>query len=212
MTNKKLLVITLTAALSNNAFAVGAVSRACSFDKIPSSLQVTAAAFFMAIGGNRNVIQNLPYASQYEKERHFILESLTTDYVNTRYYLYAQADIYFIGTSANYYPEYRNTYGLYKTYASPGWDAETVSQLVLQDSRFKIYFENRGPLYSARAGNTDIVERLDWSPVVFKNFKVVGHHKYWDPVSKKPFDLPQTVAYDCNLTDFGVMHSGIFDR
>lgn len=199
---------------TTNALATGAVSRACAFGEIPSYLQYVASTFFIVVGGDFaviNAVRNMPNVDQYN---YYIFESLTTDYVETRYYLFAQADVYQRVYDWVYDP-LTSTYGHFKPYkrfTSPGWEASAVSLALKRDERFAVYYENRGPLYSARAGNPAIVEYAPPATSISGPYKVVGHHKYFDIAAKRSVDQGITVAYDCNLNNFGVTHSGIFDR
>lgn len=195
----------LGALFSSKALALGAVSRACRFSDIPSSLKPVAGAFFTAIGGS-SYSAVLPFTSIAEQGRYWIMESLTTDYLRTRYYLYAQNTTYernpFVD-SANY-----NKWQIIGGYSSPVWTAETVSDALKAAPRFSPYFANRGLLFSARAGDPKIITTDDWPST---QRATLGHHWYYDPVSKVAARMSDTTAYDCNLGDYGFGH-GIFDR
>lgn len=94
------------------------------------------------------------------------------------------------------------------------WTSEQISDAMIADPNFSVYFYNRDKLFSARAGDPQIVtehpETLT-DPTQRTYFKVVGKHYYFDPVSKATTQLPNTEATDCNLKNFG-LGTGLFDR
>jgi hypothetical protein len=197
---KFFIVIFLSFITVGNAFAIGAVSRACQFNKIPTPFRAPAVLFFYALGAPSSVLR-LPDADDTTKAKSWILESITTDYVETRYYLYAQADIYFYNNND------RNEWSKLNTYVSPGWGASRISRAMMQDDRFKIYYSNRGQLYSVRAGHPEIVSTMS----LYTAYGVVGGHWYYDPSSKRTYSMQDTFAFDCNLTDWGFEKNGMFD-
>lgn len=206
MKYKSLLLLLTAASFSTEAFALGAVSRACKFSDIPSALKSVAGQFFVAIGG-APIAKDLPNRSLSEQATYWIMESLTTDYVRQRYYLYAETTSY----TKNPYPESAN----YNKWQISGgdvstiWTAETVSDALKADPRFSPYWANRGPLFSARAGDARIV--VYYASVAGVQRATIGHHWYYDPVSKVTSRMSDTVAFDCNLGDWGY-GKGIFDR
>lgn len=210
MKTKYKIMLTFIAAFEcSNAHALGAVSRACQFSTIPTiALKSLAVSFFTAVGAPMSTL-NLVGASDAEQRTWWTNESLTTDYVEARYYLYAHADVYRL---------YRVSQGsvpagnwAYMTgYSSPGWGASRISRAMQSDSRFSKYYQNRGPLYSARAGNPNIVEKLDVTQYA-SAYAVVGSHTYYDPVTKYTWAMQDTRAIDCNLPDFGQENKGLFD-
>ena len=182
----------------NDVFALGAVSRACQFRSIPTALKAPAVLFFRAVGAPASVL-SLPDADARTQSESWILESITTDYVETRYYLYAQTDIY-------YSPTDENPWTKLITLVSPGWGASRISRAMQEDDRLKKFYANRGPLYSARAGYPEIVTRM---PHI--GYGVVGAHWAYDPSSKRTYAMQDTYAFDCNLGKFGLEGGGIFD-
>lgn len=188
---------------ASNAYALGAVSRACQFSTIPFAIQGVASAFFIALGAEPAVgdLSHNGLASRY-----WINEALTTDYFSARYYLYAAATVYSLrGSASTYY----NKWQWYSEHVSPNWRADTISPTVANDSRFSIYFANRGVLYSARAGMAKVGEFID--PTLHQRFVVKGKHWYYDPVSKVSSEMRETRAQDCNLQNWG-RDTGLWDR
>lgn len=201
----KLALFSLIYLVATEALALGAVSRACQFTKIPSPLRYTAGQFFASIGGDPYVAE-LSNKSEFEQANYWIMESLTVDWLRARYYLYAQSAHYY----RNPHPD-ANTYQmwmLYTSFYSKVWTAETVSDALIADPRFSPWYANRGKLFSGRAGNDKIIENLGTYHTQRASY---GTHYYYDPVSKVTARLPDTTAYDCNLGEWG-FGKGIFDR
>lgn len=197
-------VLLLTA---GNVLALGMVSRACPVADIPSSMKLAALTLFEVIGdapiGSLTRIRGY---NQNEQYNWWVLESITTDYGSVRYYLFAENKAY-------RYDDFKNAYFLEVGYKSPGWVAMAVSEETYKDSRFEIFFANRGFLYSARAGHKDIVQRWSrkspapGSTPLYKDFWwVLGQHYYYDPVAKTVGYLGNTFATDCNLGQWGFGH------
>ena len=124
-----------------------------------------------------------------------MLESITTDYLSSRFYLGARHTIY---------QWHQGNYSgwLQKVKRDSGLARDLLDRSVLTDDKFQIFTKNRGVLFSARAGSPDIVERTDqiaganpWS----NRWRVVGQHYYYNPDRKMEVLLGQTVAEDCNL-------------
>lgn len=194
----------LTLAIAGDASALGAVSRACKFSTIPAALQSDAAATFFWLGAPSNVLY-LPYDS-YSANRYWVNESLTTDWLSVRYYLYAYSEVTaFQGQYGSYPYQYRK----FATYTSNGWRADTINPAIKNDPKLGIFFANRGLLYSARAGYQYIGHDTD--PLVYQSFTVVGFHYYYDPVSKVQGAMKATYASNCNLQNWG-QDTGLWDR
>lgn len=199
----------LVAGMANlgSASALGAVSRACQFSQIPISAQSVASKFFVALGADADTTLALPFQSETTKQNYFVNESLTTDYFQLRYYLYAYATVYSLrGISSTYY----NQWQYYASYMSDGWRADRLSDEVRQNDNFKIFFANRGILYSARAGLPKIIEYVGY-PNLNQKFAVEGSHYYYDPVTKVPAQMRYSRAIDCNLQNWG-QGTGLWDR
>lgn len=181
-------------AFSSDASALAAFSRACRFDQIPKAVQPIAAGFFAVLGAPSWVL-GLPTHS--EKEKYWILESITTDYTSTKYYL---------GAKHTVYQWHQGNYSgwLKKLNRDSGLARDQLDSSVLADDKWKIFTNNRMLLFSARAGSADIVERTDkirGANPAFNRWRVVGEHYYYDPKLKVQFPLPGTVAEDCNLKE-----------
>jgi hypothetical protein len=86
-----------------------------------------------------------------------------------------------------------------ESYESPGWTAKTVSDEIRLDSKLAIFYHNRATLYSARAGNPNIVEYRD--PSV--QWYVMGKHLYYNPTTSRTESLQDTGAADCNENNLG---------
>lgn len=203
---KKILQTTALYLFVNYAFAVGGVSRACRFDTIPEGLKNISAAFFVALGAPNSVL-DIPSLPLEQQSNYYILESITTDYGHVRYWLFATSGQYLTvyhdwDPNQPYRPE------LFRTFQTE-WTAEQVSAVTTLNPKFASFFTNRGFLYSARAGSSEIVENMGG----FNNrpypdrFHVVGRHYYFDPASKAMYEVARSKASDCNLKDWG-----FFDR
>ncbi|WP_440549623.1 hypothetical protein [Trinickia sp.] len=126
-----------------------------------------------------------------------MLESITTDYLSSRFYLGARHSVY---------QWHQGNYSgwLQKTKRDSGLARDLLDRSVLTDDKFKIFTKNRGVLFSARAGSPNIVERTDQiagaNPWI-NRWRVVGQHYYYDPDRKVEVVAGQTVAEDCNLTE-----------
>ncbi|CAJ0704172.1 hypothetical protein R11007_04260 [Ralstonia holmesii] len=172
---------------SSQANALSQFSRACRFGDIPRALQEPAAVFFVLLGAPANTV-NLPW--RIEKESHWILESITTDYGAVRYYLFASSTLY----------RYRPGEGKYVVGETrySRWAAQRPSDAVLKDSRLQIFLHNRGTLYSARAGHPAIYDVIE-GPTA----RVGGTHWLYDPFIQETRPLAKTKATDCNLAEWG---------
>lgn len=178
----------------SEAQALGAFSRACRFDQIPSGLQAIAATFFTLLGAP-SWVRDLPNHNQ--KDRYWILESITTDYTNVQYYLGARHTVYqwHQGNYAGWLSKLTRDSGLVR---------DEFDASVLTDDKFKIFTKNRGLLFSARAGSKEIVERTDdiaGANPSFNRWRVVGQHYYYDPRARRNIVLSNSVAEDCNLSE-----------
>jgi hypothetical protein len=178
----------------SEAQALGTFSRACRFDQIPNGLQTIAATFFTLLGAP-SWVRDLPNHQQ--KDRYWILESITTDYTSTQYYLGARHTVYqwHQGNYAGWLSKLTRDSGLARDQLDPS---------VLTDDKFRIFTKNRGLLFSARAGSAEIVERTDniaGANPLFNRWRVVGHHYYYDPRTRRNFVLTGSVAEDCNLSE-----------
>ena len=191
-----------------NAF-VGKFSRACRFDTLPGPLKPTFAAFFVEAGAPAH-LANLASRPGVEQAEYWINESLTTDYFQVRYYLFAKSNIY-QRTAAN-----PSKYILKQTFRS-NWSFDQVMTQIRTNPKFSPHYTNRGPvpLYNARAGDPRIL--IQWqnsvSPVTAYNIipgdiLVVGRHLYYDPTNGVQVDLGESRATRCNETNFGL---GLFD-
>lgn len=188
----KIILLCACVLFFSEAKALGTFSRACRFDQIPNGLQTIAATFFTLLGAP-SWVRDLPNHAQ--KDRYWILESITTDYTSTQYYLGARHTVYqwHQGNYAGW---------LQKLTRDSGLARDQLDSSVLTDDKFKIFTKNRGLLFSARAGSAEIVERTDniaGANPLFNRWRVAGHHYYYDPKTRRNFVLNGSVAEDCNL-------------
>lgn len=193
----------------SDAAAVDKFSRACRFSYIPYLLRPKAAEFFVEMGADRSVL-NLPNQPLTEQEMWWIMESLTTDYFSARYYLFATARLYWGDV---YYADAggaRWVYNFSRRYDSQ-WTAEEVLARIRSDPKFSPYYANRGPapFYNARAGDPKIVTR-HFDSNSYDGVMVIGKHSYYDAVAKSMVNYGESVAYDCNGSEWG--QYGIFNR
>lgn len=194
------LLAYLLLSFSVPAFALNGVSRACRFDLIPSVAKGPAVLFFEMLGSKFPSLSLLPFQSLAEQSNHWILESITTDYGSVRYYLFAENRIYERRYQSNGTP----IFPLVSWGTSPGWTAMTVRKEMYEDSRLAIFFANRGFLYSARAGDPDIVQKFPRVvPSLPRYFGVKGRHYYYDAVNKVVGAIWDSQATDCNLGQWG---------
>jgi hypothetical protein len=192
----------LTLLPSTPVFALGKFSRACRWSDIPAVLRAPALDLFHIIGaapaGKFNYLMTAPAIKQ---QSAFVLESLTVDWVSVRYNLYAENKVFEGWWSAE------NTYLGYvymTSYQSDGWKAETIPTSVYNEPRLDIFFNNRGFLYSARAGHPEILQQFpDPYPGRAWKFMVVGQHAYYDFASGRTVSLGSSKASDCNLLEWG---------
>jgi len=187
---------------ATNALALGAVSRACPFSSIPTAIQPDALLFFHAVGAARwEQLRFIALKAESEKRKYWMLESISTDYGNVRYYLFAESRVY----RGHQFSDGRAPLRLEATYKSY-WTSMRADPKVYTDSKLKMFFSNRGPLFSARAGHPDIIQY--WHKVAvepFDMFLVRGYHYYYDPGAREEVEYAKTiVANDCNLDDWGV--------
>jgi hypothetical protein len=186
----KILSVAMLVLTCSNASALGQVSRACRYDTIPEGLQNISARFFYAIGAP-SFVKSIPQYDVTEKSHYWILESLTTDYLRARYYLFAMN----WALDQPFPPAYR----LIQQVASP-WDAKEIAARMKTDPYFAPYYANRGDLFSARAGDPNIVVRVE---LPYAQILSLGAHYFYDPNSKTTTRLPDSSARDCNLSNWG---------
>lgn len=207
MQRKKLIILSislLTASIfSNNALALGTFSRACQFAKIPVGMQTVAAAFFYALGAPSYVL-DLPNKLH---TANFILESITADYGRTRYFLFASRLVY-TQYDSKFMGDHWIAYYKFRDRVDSQWTAESISQAMQNNPEFSPYYHNRGLLYSARAGASEIIEELG---SVDGHYLVIGRHWYYDPLSKSVVTLPESRSNNCNITNMG-FGTGLFNR
>jgi hypothetical protein len=184
------------------ASAVDRVSRSCNFSTIPAELKPVSLLFFRAMGAPSSVMNIL----NNNEEVYWIFESLTTDAFQVRYYLAAISTRYTKGVDSSG----RSAYFVKNTTYS-GWTAEAISDAMKADGDFSPYYVNRGILYSARAGNPNIVEFSNDIGKPADYNLVIGQHFYYDPVSKAGVTMGNTRATTCNLSKIGYSWS-LFDR
>ncbi|MGW8392458.1 hypothetical protein [Pseudoduganella sp. HUAS MS19] len=187
----RLMLIASVMLFAQNANALGQFSRSCRFSEIPFGLQNVSARFFYAVGGPEYV-KTLPQKSEAEQAKYRILESLTTDYTRFRYLLFAMSWVLDRGGANGDWrqiAEYRSI-----------WTAESINAAMEVDPYFRPYYLNRQWLFSARAGSPLIAE---WWPGDGQAL-VLGAHFYYDLAGKRTVRLPDSMAVDCNLSDFGL--------
>lgn len=200
MLYRRLSACLFLAVFSVPAFALNGVSRACRFDLIPSIAKDPAVVLFQMLGSKFPSLALLPALSLAEQADHWILESLTTDYGSVRYYLFAENRVY----ERRYQSNGSTIFSQVGAFTSPGWTAMTVRKEMYEDSRLAIFFANRGFLYSARAGNPDIVEKFSRNTSSLpRYFGVKGKHYYYDAVNKAVGVIGDSQATDCNLGQWG---------
>lgn len=132
-----------------------------------------------------------------EMQQHWALESITTDYGSVRYYLFAEMKAYRWVTSFGGWEE------TLSNFKSP-WAAQALDTRIFADSRLSIFNFNRRVLYSARAGHADIIRKL--TPVTsttVDDYRVVGRHYYYDPVTQLTAYLGGTDVASRNSADQG---------
>lgn len=190
------LLLMLSAA---SASALAPLSRACRFGDIPGTLKAPALVLFQYLGMPAT-LADLDRRTSNEQANYWILESITTDYGSLRYYLFAENRVYW---KYSYPGEYYPRYYLEFSYKSP-WAAQSLDPQIFPDSRLSIFNFNRKVLFSARAGDGEIVKKHVNSGYQTNDAVVVGKHYYYDPVSKAQAYLGETYATDCNLGNWGL--------
>ncbi|WP_137938152.1 hypothetical protein [Chitinivorax sp. B] len=213
------IVAVLTAAylMSPAAHAIGAFSRACSMKELSDKWAYAASAqFFIALGAPASIADIPPS----ERVNYFVLESITADYGQTRYWLWAASEQY--SASGEYRFSANRDYSRpvswqrFRSLESP-WGAYVFSDAINNSPTFQkgaIFNHNRRLLYSARAGVAKIVEKVNadlpatislYSDNQFKGYGyfVRGTHYYHDPRRQKTLFYGLTKAQNCNLSEMG---------
>ena len=196
-----LLVLLLS--MANESVALGKFSRACRLSEIPTSFGLRTATILLAQLLSTRPDYPLDYLQQpgySDFANNWVHESITTDYGSARYYLYAEHWTWF--RNCNSFNQCWNQQA--DKYSSNGWVAETVPQPILLNQSLSIFFANRAFLYSARAGWPGII--LRWYPgagTTAMYSASTGRHYYSDPAGNQQVFLGSTVAYDCNLSQWG---------
>ncbi|WP_138927852.1 hypothetical protein [Verminephrobacter aporrectodeae] len=201
-TLRHLLVIIVCIFLSKTSFALGRLSRACFISELRDLKIEKEALLFFKYLGMPDRFYELKNKSRGEQARHAIFESITTDYGNAKYYLFAESRVYKRFT----HPRSGKTeYRKYKHYTSSFWDIKYLDPEILQDSRLSIFNHNRKVATSVRAGNPDFVEAVDyrWDELQ-GNMIVIGVHAYYDPSTRLTSYLNRSEATDCNLSNWGL--------
>lgn len=186
------------------AAAVTGFSRACRFSALYTPAQRFLVSFIYLTGsapwGKFDNLLNAPVTTQ---ANYCVLESITTNYADTRYYLYAENKVY------RYY-DARGQFVLQIGYKSPGFITATLPDAVLRNQELFPYFANRGygTFANARAGDPEILRY--WSPnpksatLPTDDFEVEGQHAYFDAVSGQTMNAGYSFARDCNLGEWGL--------
>lgn len=214
MKNKLAIMTMIFLGLSTMGSAeasLGKFSRACRFDTLPVGSKSTLASFFVAQGAPAG-LGNMASRSSNEQALYWIHESLTTDYFQVRYYLFAKSAVYVKNRPDKGDPSKFNQVNTYRS----NWSVDQVKKEIRENPRFSPAYANRGPtpLYNARAGDPRVM--VAWhlygapvtTPVPTGYFKVVGRHFYYDPQSGAEVDFGQSEAYTCNPMNWGL---GLFD-
>lgn len=207
------LVAAATAFLAANVGAQNFFSRSCALEDIPAALRPPLFLLVDLIGAAPSgTFDYLKTADSRGMRNHYIFESLTVDYFNVRYVLYAENQVYVLYCPGA--PQTANntcSYRIDHTFKSGGpanpngWVAQTLDSLVIGDIRLNVFFANRAFLYSARAGHPNLIQDLRRPEVAgrfYVNPTVVGHHSYRDQVGSEIY-LGKSVARDCNLGEWG---------
>jgi len=192
---------------SSSAYALGIFSRACSIGELAQygkAFTYAVLKFLELLGeAPRGSLTAISGASTDRQNEYHVLESITADYAEVRYYLYAANEIYRWQEGA-----IANTKGLgafYKVGAyKSGWNASDVAPELADDPDL-IFLHNRKYLYSARAGHPHIVTH--WpkrNPPYRDDFLVVGKHYYFEPRNKVWGYIGESRASNCNLTEWAI--------
>lgn len=196
-------------AVYSQAHALGSVSRACRFDQIPIDLQRAASLFFYAIGADTDVLV-LPLRDADTQSQYWILESLTTDYGNVRYYLFSARIVYeWVELQAGQNGSGEIVGYKFRDRLDSAWTQQQISAAMRASPEFAPFYLNRQLLYSARAGSPKIVERLGADAV--RHFLVKGRHRAVDAQSGALVNVSDSQANTCNLSDLGIGTS-LMDR
>jgi hypothetical protein len=197
--------------ITQPAHALGQFSRACRFDSLPDISKWQLNSFFIEQGAPA-ALANLASRSTNEQALYWINESLTTDYFEVRYYLYAKSVLYSKNQPTLGDPNLYNSFEVYRS----NWSVAQIKIGIRTDPRFSPAYVNRGPVpyYNARAGDPRIMKGYILlnappnTPVPVGFFKVVGRHSYYDPQSGSEVDLGTSSAKTCNIQNLGL---GLFD-
>ena len=196
---------------SQNSYAQTGFSRACRFSDVSSVLQQRVAKFSVDYLAAPTWIQYYaaatdPTIASY-KQGIWALESLTVDYIRTRYYLWASSVHY------KNSPSEPTVFRPFRDYQAPwatnAWNSAALAALL--SSEYQIFdSNNQGKIaYSARAGAPNVWEMwvsygLAGDQPFYTKFKVFGAHYYWDPNSKQIVFIGTSTASDCNFGTWGI--------
>jgi hypothetical protein len=195
---KHLIIGSALCALSTQAFALGQFSRACNLSTVPPETRDKMLFLALKIGSPFPNLLAVSSLADEELARHWILESITTDWGEARYYLFAEADVYRISFDKNYQIDFWQKETKYRSH----WDSKTMHPDMKYSTRVgDILKHNRGMLFSARAGDPHIIQRFGDSRL---QIKVKGKHSIFNPREERPVQLSDTEAQNCNLTQWGI--------
>jgi len=191
---------------SCQAQALGWFSRSCRWSEIPASIAPIAAIVFEKIAevDNSAILKEALNASQENKKKYLIAESITADYGMVRYFLFAEARLFYYAAEAKDGVRYPAAWQEAKRYPGSNWTARTLPTELTADTRLQIFYANRQLLYSARSGSPQIIEKAGWSIPDAPQFRVLGTHSYYDPSAGALVNLGQSTATDCNFSQWGV--------
>ena len=193
------IILAVMLCYSVNASALGYFSRACRLSTVPPSLQAPALTLLYLVGASAADTLTAPF---YLLDYEWVLESITVDWGEARYWLFASSAVY-----------WETYYGseLWISRSGP-WSSDAWNNSILTDPRVSAYiFNNKLLGYSSRAGAKEIIEVEgrnlpsvhDGNGQISGDYRVQGSHWLYDPELAFLRQISTTLARDCNLTQWG---------
>lgn len=208
----RFILAALAALFSLDSHALAGFSRACSLQELKDKYLLDAFILFadkVSDKPKNYYLYKYSILSRNQLTGAFVPESITTDYGNARYGLFAHSRVYQLNTSTKMFEVVR------EYVSSPLGIPRILKPIIRNDSALMLIFGQGGIIpYSARAGSPSLIVEFYNTGIVVgagelgeqPTIKVLGNHQFYEFPASQWRHLPMSSASDCNLRDWGFEH------